>query len=80
MGHAHQTAKFFEKREKFKQFLKENDDKQKIAFLKENKIDYLFFEKKESNLFNLKEKSYLKEVFNNNLITIYKVNFAKNSL
>lgn len=75
LGHPHGTAQFPEKFYKVEQFFREWNDDEKASFLKENKIDYLFFgpEEKELSAFNPDEKSYLKKVFENSLASIYEV-------
>jgi len=77
LGHGHQTAQFGRKASETERFFQKNNDDGKIAFLKENKIDYLFLGPKEKELiqFNPEEKNYLKKVFSNNQATIYKVNY-----
>lgn len=77
LGHFHQTIQFEKKMGEVEQFFQKTNDDEKIDFLKENKIDYLFFgpeEKKESQ-FNPEEKNYFKKVFSNNQATIYKINY-----
>jgi len=77
LGHEHQTAQFERKASETERFFQKNNDDGKIAFLKENKIDYFFFGPEEKKLiqFNPDEKDYLKRVFSNNQATIYKVNY-----
>jgi len=76
-GHLGQTAQSKEKLVKLERFFQKDNDDEKITFLKENKIDYLFLGPKEKELiqFNPEEKNYLKKVFSNNQATIYKVNY-----
>ena len=77
LGHGHQTAQFERKVSETERFFQKNNDDGKIAFLKENKIDYFFFGPEEKILihFNPEEKNYLDKVFNNNAAAIYKVNY-----
>jgi hypothetical protein len=70
------TLYFQEKEKKVEFFFKTNDyDQEKIQFLKENKIDFLFFSEieKEMGNFNPYEKNYLEKVFENKEVTIFKV-------
>ena len=71
------TLYFLEKKEKVEFFFQTNDyDFEKIQFLKENKIDYIFFSEIEKRMgnFNPYEKQYLKKVFENEEVTIFQVN------
>lgn len=76
-GHFHQTANSKEKLVKLKHFFHENNDEKALFFLKENKINYLFFgpEEKQWGRFNPKEKNYLAEVFSNKEVSIYRLKY-----
>ena len=77
LGHLHGTAQAKEKLAQLERFFQEGNDDRKLAFFKENKIDYLFFGPEERKLvqFNPEEKNYLEKVFSNNEVTIYKINY-----
>lgn len=79
LGHGHQTAHFQEKWERTNWFFKTNSDKEKISFLRENRINYLYFSQPEKELakFNPDEKSFLEKVYGNPQVAIYKIKFAK---
>jgi len=76
IGHSHETANFKEKEEKTEDFFKKYDSNQRLSFLKENNINYLFFgleEKLRAN-FDPNGDNFLQKVYENGEVTIYKVN------
>jgi uncharacterized membrane protein len=58
-----------------KQFFETYDNKVRATFLQVNQIDYLFYgpEEKEFKNFNPDKSDYLKKVYQNNEVAIYKV-------
>lgn len=77
LGHLHQTVQAKRKLAEVEWFFQSNNDDEKQSFLKENKINYLFYgsEEKKESLFNPEEKNYLEKVFSNNQVTIYKIHY-----
>ncbi len=75
LGHWGQTADVNNKLKQTKSFLKTENDEVRSAFLKTNKIDYLFFgpEEKTAANFDPSDDKYLKKVYYNEEISIYKV-------
>ncbi len=76
LGHGIQTANFQEKKEETHSFFKDNNnDTQKWNFLNKANIGYIFFELREEKKydFNPEDKNYLKKVYKNNQIEIYRV-------
>ena len=45
----------------------------KEVFLEQNKINYIFIHKADENIFQSQEKGYLKQVFENDKISIYQI-------
>jgi len=73
-GHLGQTAQSKEKLVKLERFFQKDNDDEKITFLKENKIDYLFLGPKEKELIQFNtDKKYLEKIFENEKVTIYKI-------
>lgn len=73
---AHNTVNFYQKEAQVKLFFHDNkDDEAKTEFLKENSIDYIIYTKLEKNLgrYNPAEKDYLKNIYQNEYLTIYQV-------
>ena len=71
LGHPHITVNFEEKMKKMEEFLKEG----KEEFLKNEKIEYIFLIEEERGLkFILEKKEYLEKVFENEKVTIFRVN------
>lgn len=77
LGHGHQTAQFDRKVAETERFFQKSNDNEKLNFLRENKIGYLFFgsQEKDESLFNPEEKDYLKRVYSNSQVVIYKINY-----
>lgn len=77
VGHRGETAYFNEEKTILaKWFFRNNEmDEKKQEFLKKNKIDYIFYSRKEDTLedFQLGKNNYLEEVYKNKEIIIYKV-------
>ena len=76
-GHPIETVGFRGKRQKVEAFFAANNlDLEKIDFLKTNKITYLFYSEFEKKLgdFDPTQKKYLKAVWQNPAVTIYKIN------
>jgi hypothetical protein len=75
LGHWGMTASVGDKLEQTQQFFGKYNDKARAAFLKVSKIDYLFYgpEEKEFKNFNPEKADYLKNVYQNSEVTIYKV-------
>jgi len=76
IGHGPQTINLPIKLEIIDWFFKDNqEDTLKYNFIKENNIDYLYFGEKEKEMgdYSPSQKNYLKKVFKNNEVTIYKV-------
>ena len=57
-------------------FKNNGDDRQKKEFLKNSRIDYIFFSSMEDGLgdFNPEEKDYLRPVYKNGTVIVYKIN------
>ncbi|NCF75157.1 MAG: hypothetical protein GWO87_01565 [Xanthomonadaceae bacterium] len=75
-GHWVETTNSEYKRNKIVWFFRTNkSDKQKKKFLKNSRIDYIFYSNLEQNIgsFNPDEKKYLKKVYDNKDVQIYKV-------
>jgi len=77
LGHGHQTVQLRKKLVEAEQFFQNSNDDEKLTFLKDNQIDYLFFgpEEKKEIRFNPEEKSYLKKVFSNNEVAVFKTDY-----
>jgi hypothetical protein len=76
IGHDLQTANFTEKKNRVEWFFKTPDnDTEKLAWLKDNNISFLFYGPNEqsSSVFSPTEKAYLEEVFTNSQVLIFKV-------
>lgn len=76
VGHGVETAFYLQKTKETEWFFKDNKrDEQKKTFLKKNNLNYLFYETEEKKLgsFNPEEKKYLKKVYQNDEVTIYKI-------
>ncbi len=76
VGHNPETANYFQKYEEAILFFKFNSaDTWKEKFLKKIGINYIFWSGEEKNMgeFKPKEKKYLKKVYGNNEVEIYKV-------
>jgi hypothetical protein len=60
---------------KINQFFENFDDQARVVFLKINKLDYLFYGPEEQEFKNFKpeEKDYLREVYRNKEVGIYKI-------
>ena len=72
VGHGVETIDFKKKKqETFWFFETNNHDQKKQAFLKTNKIDYLFFRKENNEIFQPQKKEYLEEIFENKKVSIY---------
>jgi len=77
LGHKIETIYYFEKKELVDWFFKENqEDLAKQEFLRNKHIGYIYYSEAEKKLgdFSPSQKDYLKQVFSNNEVTIYKVN------
>jgi hypothetical protein len=79
-GHGTESL-YFESKEKQVQWFYSTSaiDEKKINFLKENRIDYVYYSQKEKefdkkNIFNPEEKKYLEKVYSNSDVVIYKLN------
>ncbi len=73
-GHGCETAYFARKIKEVDWFFETNDyDQKKQKFLKENNLNYVLIYK-EDHLFQPEKKEYLKKVFENNLVGVYRVN------
>ncbi len=76
LGHKVQTIDFEKKNSFMYSFFKDLSDKERLQFLKEQKIDYLFFGKDDYFLrlgnFKPDSKDYLKNVYENKGVSIYK--------
>jgi len=73
-GHGIETINSREKeKEVLKFFQTNNDDQKKYFFLKNKKIDYVFVDKTNKNIYQAQEKKYLKNIFENNIVSIYQV-------
>ena len=77
LGHWSQTSDFDYKKELIESwfFYTNDDDKQKRVFIFESNIDYIFFSKSEDGLgkYSPVDKDYLKAIYSNNAVTIYRV-------
>jgi len=77
IGHGHQTVDWETKRAKvvYWFFAGNKSDQKKQAWLKQEKIDYVFFSSVEDDLgsFEPGEKDYLKKVYDNGEVKIFKV-------
>ena len=81
IGHLHQTVNYDQKLADLKWFFSTNDiDDQKEAWLKAQKIDFVFYTKYEKSLGNFQpgQKSYLKLVYKNPEVEIYQVYPVRN--
>lgn len=76
IGHSHETANFKEKEKETQDFFKKYDASQRLSFLKENNINYLFWgpEEKLGANFNPNDDNFLQKVYENGEVSIYKVN------
>jgi len=77
LGHPIETVGFKGKRSEIEYFFAFNVlDSEKIKFLQQNKITYVFYSdfEKKLGLYSPAEKSYLQEVFNNDKAIIYRIN------
>lgn len=75
-GHGPQTINLTEKKELTYWFFKDNsEDEEKHSFLKENGLDYLFYGpfEKEMGKYDPTLKAYLRKVYSNQQVQIYKV-------
>ncbi len=73
-GHEIETINSREKEKEVLKFFQTNDDDQKnYFFLKNKKIDYVFVDKTNKNIYQAQEKKYLKIIFENNIVSIYQV-------
>lgn len=75
IGHRHETIHFAQKSQEAEHFAKQQDGSKRLAFLKENHINYLFVgpEEKKALLFNPAEDAFLEKVYDNGYVVIYKV-------
>jgi len=77
LGHRHQTLDFDNKERLLNQwfFKEDNQDQEKIKFLRQYNIDYVFYSQREKLLgeFNPDLKNYLEKVYTNPEVNIYKV-------
>lgn len=75
LGHNHETVQFGKKELELVNFFKNDIDQGIETFLKDNGIDYLFFgiEEKRIANFNPDEEDFLEKVYQNEIVTIYKV-------
>ncbi len=76
LGHWVETINYTDKMIKLNHFFKDNqDDLAKKEFLKENKIDYMLYSEEEKKMgdYDPSAKDYLKEVYKNEKVSIYKV-------
>ncbi|NQV00375.1 MAG: hypothetical protein HQ538_06575 [Parcubacteria group bacterium] len=76
LGHWSETAFAKEKEEMVKKFFESNEnDEARYQFLKNQKIDYIFYSEDEKELgeYSPKDKDYLRRVFENEEVKIYKV-------
>ncbi len=72
VGHGVETIDFKKKKQETSWFFETNNhDQEKQAFLKTNKIDYLFFRKENNEVFQPQKKEYLEEIFENKKVSIY---------
>jgi len=73
-GHRIETIQATKKEEEVSWFFQTNkDDDKKYSFLQKENLNYVFINKKEEYIFNPEEKSYLKNIFENNAASIFKV-------
>src|SRR3989344_2142750 len=70
------TVNFSQKQENVKQFFAASTEPQKIKLLQDYNISYLYYgpEEKQLGSFSPDSVSYLKEIFNNSKVKIYKIN------
>lgn len=76
IGHAIQTINFSQKINMTNEFLLETDDKRAYSFLTKNHITYIFLGSNDSMIqygFKPDEKTYLRKVYKNSGVSIYKV-------
>ncbi|MDD5340922.1 MAG: glycosyltransferase [Patescibacteria group bacterium] len=76
LGHDVETINYKQKLAEIMNFFGgNNDDQKKINFLKENRIDYLFYSVSEKRLgnFNPSVKNYLAKIYEKNGVEIFKV-------
>jgi len=76
IGHGSETVNYEKKLNQIIWFFKDSqNDEAKKEFIKDNQIDYLFYSIREKALgqFNPQSKNYLKQVYDNNGVSIYKV-------
>lgn len=75
VGHGHETLYSWEKKELVDEFYNSNNEEKRKEFLKEKKIDYIFFSQFERAYqgSNFDDKDYAQSVYVNNDVTIYKV-------
>lgn len=77
LGHRHQTLNFDNKQKLLNQwfFIENNQDQEKIKFLHQYNIVYIFYSQREKLLgdFNPELKSYLEKIYNDAEVNIYKV-------
>ncbi len=75
IGHLHGTIHYAEKYLQRYYFVKEKDINRRVIFLKENKINYLYFgpEEKKEFMFNPDSDIFLEKVYNNEAVSIYRV-------
>jgi hypothetical protein len=76
IGHWVETTNYQEKQNKTMWFFGENnEDQQKKEFLKNSRINYIFYSNIEEKMgkFNPDEKNYLKNVYNQNEVKVFKV-------
>lgn len=76
IGHRHETVQFEKKFQQLRTFFQHSTSEQRAAFLRENRINYMFFaleEKKYSN-FNPNDEVFFKKVFENNSVEIFQFN------
>ncbi len=76
IGRKMESIRFKEKEKKVLWFFKDNQNNpEKKKFLLNNRLDYIFYSANEKNIgsFNPDEKEYLKKVFDNGDVKIYKV-------
>jgi len=76
IGHLHQTINYDKKLEAIKWFFQNNQaDAEKLSWLKNNKIDFIFYSELEKSFGNFGPagKFYLRMVYNNSQVEIYQV-------
>ncbi len=76
LGHTIETVNFYNKYYEMFFFFAVNNNKKEIQFLDENNINYIFYSNLEKQLgeWSPQNKKYLRKVFDNQEIQIYKVN------